>query len=123
MAEHNALGRWGEQIAIDHLVAQGYAIVERNWRLNHLEIDIIATKGRDIAFVEVKTRHEKGSRPEAAIDRRKISNMVNAANCYLRNMRINLSPRFDVAAIAGEPHDYELTYIPDAFRAPLRTYR
>ena len=60
MAERNSLGKWGEQVVVDHLVAEGYAIVERNWRLNHLEIDIIATRGNEIAFVEVKTRREIG---------------------------------------------------------------
>lgn len=123
MAEHNSLGKWGEQVVTDYLVSQGYAIVERNWRLNHLEIDIIATKGRDVVFVEVKSRREKESHPESAVDRRKISHMVSAANAYLRHSRLPLSPRFDIAAISGDPHDYNLFYIPDAFRPPLRTYR
>lgn len=96
----------------------GYAIVEHNWRMNHLEIDIIASKGRDIVFVEVKTRREKGSRPEDAINARKISNMVRAANVYLRAHRVDLNARFDVAAISGAPHDFELLYMEDAFRAP-----
>ena len=77
MAEHNRLGKWGEEEVIAHLVKNGYAIVEHNWRMNHLEIDIIASKGRDIVFVEVKTRREKGSRPEDAINARKISTMRN----------------------------------------------
>ena len=123
MAEHNQLGKWGEEEVTAHLVKNGYAIVEHNWRMNHLEIDIIASKGRDIVFVEVKTRREKGSRPEDAINARKISNMVRAANVYLRAHRVDLNARFDVAAISGDPHDFELLYMEDAFRAPLRTYR
>lgn len=103
MAEHNRLGKWGEEEVIAHLVKNGYAIVEHNWRMNHLEIDIIASKGRDIVFVEVKTRREKGSRPEDAINARKISNMVRAANVYLRAHRVDLNARFDVAAISGAP--------------------
>lgn len=118
MAEHNQLGKWGEEEVIAHLVKNEYAIVEHNWRMNHLEIDIIASKGRDIVFVEVKTRREKGSRPEDAINARKISNMVRAANVYLRAHRVDLNARFDVAAISGDPHDFELLYMEDAFRAP-----
>ena len=114
MAEHNRLGKWGEEEVIAHLVKNGYAIVEHNWRMNHLEIDIIASKGRDIVFVEVKTRREKGSRPEDAINARKISNMVRAANVYLRAHRVDLNVRFDVAAISGDPHDFELLYMEDA---------
>ena len=56
MARHNDIGKWGENIACDILVGKGYAIIERNWRLNHLEIDIIASKGSRIVFAEVKTR-------------------------------------------------------------------
>lgn len=123
MAQAHALGRWGEQTVADHLVAEGYAIVERNWRMNHLEVDIIATRGDEIAFVEVKTRRDDGYNPLDAIDRRKISHMVSAANAYLRTTRVPLRPRFDVAAVIGEPHDYRLEYIADAFLPPLRTYR
>jgi len=123
MAEIHSLGKWGEQVVADHLVADGYAIVERNWRLNHLEVDIIATRGNEIAFVEVKTRRDDGADPLEAIDRRKIMHMVSAANAYLRMCRVPLRPRFDVAAVVGDPHSYKLNYIADAFLPPLRTYR
>ena len=123
MAEHNSLGKWGEQVVVDHLVARGYAILERNWRLNHLEIDIIASKDRYIVFVEVKTRREKSSRPEIAVDKRKINHLINAGIAYLRHCRIPLSPRFDIAAVSGEPHDFSIYYMADALRPPLRTYR
>lgn len=123
MAEHNSLGKWGEQVVVDHLVAEGYAIVERNWRLNHLEIDIIATRGIEFAFVEVKTRRDDFIDPLSAITRTKISHMVSAANTYLRMVRLPLRPRFDVAAVTGDPHDFRLRYIADAFLPPLRTYR
>lgn len=123
MAEHNRLGNWGEQVVVDHLVAEGYAIVKRNWRMNHLEIDIIATKGKYVAFVEVKTRRTDDANPFEAVTRRKINHMVAAANVYLRMERLLLEPRFDVAAVTGDPHDYKLEYVADAFRPPLRTYR
>lgn len=123
MAQIHSLGRWGEQIVVDHLVAEGYAIVERNWRLNHLEIDIIATRGDEVAFVEVKTRRDDGCNPLEAINRTKISHMVSAANAYMRAARLPLRPRFDVASVVGEPHGYTLNYVADAFLPPLRTYR
>lgn len=123
MAEYNSLGKWGEQVVVDHLVAEGYAIVERNWRLNHLEIDIIATRGNEIAFVEVKTRRDDFIDPLSAITRAKISHMVAAANTYLRIVRLPLRPRFDVAAVTGDQHDFRLRYVADAFLPPLRTYR
>jgi putative endonuclease len=122
MAEHNSLGIWGENIVTEYLIKEGYAIEARNWRSNHHEIDIIATKGNTIAFVEVKTRGLCGGDPLTAMTRSKIRFLVNAANAYLRGMRHPMRPRFDVAAIKGDPHNYTLNYIVDAFYPPLRTY-
>lgn len=123
MAEHLSLGQWGEQVVVDHLIAEGYAIVERNWRLHHLEIDIIATRGNDVAFVEVKTRRDDVVDPLSAITPTKIRHMVAAANAYLQRVRLPLRPRFDVAAVTGDPHSHSLRYVEDAFLPPLRSYR
>jgi putative endonuclease len=51
-----ALGRLGEQLAAAHLERLGFAIVERNVRTRHGEIDLIAFDGRTLVFAEVKTR-------------------------------------------------------------------
>jgi putative endonuclease len=56
MAAKDALGRRGEELATAFLVAAGYAILDRNWRCNQGEIDIVAFDGTETAFVEVKTR-------------------------------------------------------------------
>lgn len=50
------LGRRGEDLAAGHLNAQGYRVIERNWRCARGEIDIVATDGTHLVFVEVKTR-------------------------------------------------------------------
>jgi putative endonuclease len=51
-----ALGRLGERLAAAHLQRLGFAIVQRNFRTRHVEIDLIAFDGRTLAMVEVKTR-------------------------------------------------------------------
>jgi putative endonuclease len=56
MAAKDELGRRGEKLAADHLIASGFEIVERNWRCSQGEIDIVATKDSELVFVEVKTR-------------------------------------------------------------------
>jgi len=56
MAAKDALGRRGEAIAARHLVDSGLVIVERNWRCGQGEIDLVARDGRELVFVEVKTR-------------------------------------------------------------------
>ncbi len=56
MAEHNELGKKGEELAVNHLEENGYEILERNWVFQKAEIDIIAQKDEVLAIVEVKTR-------------------------------------------------------------------
>lgn len=51
-----ALGRWGEKVAADHLVANGMVLLDRNWQGRSGEVDIIARDGDTLVFCEVKTR-------------------------------------------------------------------
>jgi len=123
MARHNNTGKWGEQAAYEHLVSHGYAIVGRNVRVGHAEIDIIAMKGNRIMFVEVKTRTAMLSDPLDAITGQKIKLLARAANSYLRSMNIMHYPQFDVITVVGEPGNFTLTHFEDAFMPPLVTYR
>ncbi|KQW07474.1 hypothetical protein ASC66_00165 [Leifsonia sp. Root4] len=54
--ESQRLGRFGEQQAVRYLEAQGYRVLERNWRCRHGEIDVVASRDGVLVFVEVKTR-------------------------------------------------------------------
>ncbi|WP_406318043.1 YraN family protein [Streptosporangium sp. NBC_01639] len=56
MAAKDELGRHGEQVAVDYLLAQGMQILDRNWRCPDGEIDVVAREGRSLVVVEVKTR-------------------------------------------------------------------
>jgi putative endonuclease len=58
--QRRALGELGERLAEQHLLAKGYRIRERNFRIREGEIDQIAEIGRTLVFVEVRTR--KGAR-------------------------------------------------------------
>lgn len=122
MAKHNDVGKWGEDIACAKLIKEGYAIVERNWTLHHYEIDIIASKGARIVFVEVKTRTDCAQDPFEAIDQRKIMRLVRAANVYIQQFNTKLEPQFDIIGISGTPEKYEIEHIEDAFLPPLKTY-
>lgn len=115
MARHNELGKWGEAVARDYLLTQGYAVGEENIRIAGVEIDFIAMRDGYICFVEVKTRSTDFSDPAAAVDRRKRSRLVRAADSYLRSMDVRLEPRFDIIVIVGTPENYTIEHIPDAF--------
>ncbi|MDY3857844.1 MAG: YraN family protein [Muribaculaceae bacterium] len=119
MSRHNTTGHDGEQLVADYLTARGYAIRERNWSVGHLELDIVATNGRWIAFVEVKTRESSADDPLTAMTPKKIDNIVKAANVYMSQLDLPLEPRFDVAAVTLTP-DLRLEYIEDAFYPPLK---
>lgn len=123
MARHNALGKWGENVAYEYLLAEGYTVVARNWRLHHFEIDIIAMRGARIIFVEVKTRSSLEYDPLEAVDARKKARMVAAANTYIRANDIPHEVQFDIITVIGEPHDYTLDHISDAFLPSVRTRR
>lgn len=123
MARHNITGQWGEQMACEYLIAQGYAIASRNWRSGHYELDIVAMKDNYVAFVEVKTRTNPNDDPLEAIDSRKIAHIVRSADVYIKCYRPHGSARFDVIAVKGSPDDFTIEHIRDAFFPPLKSYR
>ncbi len=72
MAIKDELGRRGEERACTHLRAQGWMILDRNWRGDHGELDLIALEGDEIVVVEVKTRTDaRYGHPLEAVDARK----------------------------------------------------
>ena len=56
MHAKDALGRYGEDVAVRHLLDAGWQVLERNWRCRVGEIDIVARDGGVLVFCEVKTR-------------------------------------------------------------------
>lgn len=120
MAQHNEFGQISEDRAAAYLMARGYTIRERNWRFGHKEIDIIAQKNGTLAIVEVKARKNDlyGDAADAVTDR-KIRNLVQAANAYVRYYRLDLSVRFDLITITGESGNQTIEHIEDAFYSPI----
>jgi len=104
-------GRWGEDVAVEHLRAIGYVIVDRNVhpcpRDRRLEIDIVAyDKANDVmVFVEVKqhSSHSERERRLRSVDRRKLRLMRRACSAWVRGNRWTGSRRFDVVEVFGTP--------------------
>ena len=118
MTRNTSLGKFGEDLAVQYLIDKGYVILERNWRAYRKEIDIIAIDGKDIVFVEVKTRQddEYGS-PEMAVNRQKRSHIYTAASSYYYKHKISLEVRFDIISILYHHGKPEINHIIDAFHS------
>lgn len=123
MATHNKTGQWGEQAAAEFLITAGYTIVERNWRLGHLEVDIIASRGSRIIFVEVKTRSTSFADPADAVTPAKQQRIARAADAYIRHTDLPLEAQFDIITVIGNETAHTIEHIPDAFLPPLKSYR
>lgn len=120
MARHNTLGRWGEQIAREYLIAEGYSIYTTDENMGFTDIDIVAMKGNEVAFVEVKTRREPLTDPEEVVDKRKRARMVRAADLLIRSHKLLHEPRYDIIIVNGSPETgHTVTHYPDAFLPPI----
>lgn len=125
MAWHNQLGKAGEKEAVEFLIKQGLTIRETNWRMDKLEIDIIAQEpGMVLHVVEVKTRsNDEYFDPMRSITRAKKQHMVASANAYINYFRLQCEIQYDVIILIGSPGNFKLEYYPDLFVPSLKTYR
>jgi putative endonuclease len=120
MAEHNDLGKRGEEIAVRFLAGKKYRILETNWRKGRNEIDVIARDGRYVVIVEVKTRQSNFfMEPETAVTRDKQRSLIRAANAYIRSKNILEEVRFDIISVLITGDREQVHHIEDAFYPTL----
>lgn len=116
MAEHNELGKLGEEMAAEHLRKNGYAILQTNWVFQKAEIDIIAQKGDVLAIVEVKTRSTIDfGLPQDFVKPKKIGLLAKAVNEYIIQNDVDAEARFDIISIYKQNGNYVVEHIEDAF--------
>ena len=117
--DRRALGSEGEGRAARYLQGRGYRIAARNVRAGGVEIDLVATRGRRVVFVEVKTRRSMWfGQPEEAVDAAKRARLVRGAAAWLReHPRGARRVRFDVIALHKRTDDWRLRHFEGAFDA------
>ena len=116
MAEHNELGKFGEEQAVEHLKQHGYAILETNWTFHKAEIDIIAQKENTLVIVEVKTRSTLDyGLPQDFVKPKKIQLLVKAVNEYVVLNDLDVAIRFDIIAVHKDANNYSIEHLEDAF--------
>lgn len=117
---HRSLGVRGERAAARFLESKGWKVLQRSFRCQGGELDLIAAEGEVIVFVEVKTREsEDRGAGWQAVDRSKQRTIARCAEKYLRRHRLHDRPiRFDVISIvwpSGE--DPNISHFPNAFES------
>jgi len=116
MAQHNELGKKGEQLAVDYLLDKGYNIVERNYRFDKAEVDIIAQKDNTLAIVEVKTRSSIDfGNPQDFVKPKQIQRLVKAVDEYVTVNGLDVEVRFDIIAIVKKGRLFDIEHLQDAF--------
>jgi len=116
MAEHNDLGKLGEELAVDYLQKNDYDILETNWTFQKAEIDIIAQKEDVLAIIEVKTRSTVDfGLPQDFVKPKKIQLLVKAVNEYVIRNELDVTVRFDIIAIQKDRNEFKIEHIEEAF--------
>ncbi len=115
--QRQALGKTGEDLAVEELERRGYAILARRYRTRHGEIDIVARDGETTVFVEVKVRAtaECGTAAEAVTPEKQRRLASMAVDFLARNRLMDRPCRFDVVAIDGIGPSQTITVYRSAF--------
>lgn len=120
MPNNTQKGTQGEEIAVAHLLKNGYHILARNWRHKHLEIDIIASINGTLVIVEVKLRaNAYYGNPEDFVTKSKQKKLIKAADFYIKENNINWETRFDIVSIIQNPSELKVEHLVGAFYPTL----
>lgn len=115
MAEHNFVGKIGENLAREYLEKEGYKIIEQNYKTKYAEIDLITEKKDNLwgktklVFVEVRTKiGENFGSPEDTINRAKLWKVLQNAKTYSAFKKWQGPERIDAICIVLKP-DYSVS--------------
>jgi len=115
-ADRQDLGRRGEEIAALYLSRLDYRLLDRNWRVGHWEVDLIADHFGEIVFVEVKMRSSEVLYSALeAVDEQKKLRLINAAKSYMDQHHLDAPIRFDIITVVGKASPYEVTHYVNAY--------
>ncbi len=113
------IGKNGEEQAAEFLKTLGYQILALNWRVKHLEVDIVAQDAKELVIVEVKTRaSDFFGTPESFVDKDKQRKLIKAAHEYIIQYNVDLEVRFDIVSVITS--NKKVHHIKNAFYAGLK---
>ncbi|HET8615359.1 MAG TPA: YraN family protein [Actinomycetales bacterium] len=105
MAAKDRVGAYGERVAVNHLERQGFTVLDRNWRCELGEIDIVAREGDCLVVVEVKTRRSSRFGPPAeAVTPVKLARLRRLTARWVLTMGVRPARmRIDVVSVLPQP--------------------
>ncbi|MCL4158096.1 UNVERIFIED_CONTAM: hypothetical protein GTU68_026568, partial [Idotea baltica] len=104
------------EFAVGFLLEKKYVILERNYRFQKAEVDIIARHGEVLAIIEVKTRSSKDfGNPQDFVKPKQIQRLVKAVDEYVTSNNLDAEVRFDIIAIVKTQNGYEIEHLENAF--------
>lgn len=116
MSESYDFGLEAETKAVHYLRANGYEILDRNFRFGKSEVDIIAKYQDFLVIVEVKARKSSYfGLPESFVTPKKIKLLVRAVDHYIQKNRLDLEVRFDIITYLKVKEKWERDHIKNAF--------
>lgn len=100
------LGAWGEQLATRHLIGEGMVVLDRNWRGDGGELDLVLRDGNTLVVCEVKTRSSTGwGQPLEAVGREKAGRLRRLAGQWMASHAVRATDvRIDLVGILRTPH-------------------
>ncbi len=113
MDDRRKFGNAGESLAEEFLKGKGYEIIDRQFLTRLGEIDLVARDGREVVFVEVKTRANADfGYPEESVTPRKLKKIAMAAELYVRQKGLSNAPyRIDVISILTNQTPPEILHL------------
>lgn len=100
-----AVGAYGERLAAAFLVEQGMVVLDRNWRCDAGEIDLVLRDGDVLVVCEVKTRtSEACGSPHEAVTPEKLERLQRLAALWAEARDVHPAEvRFDLVAVKSPP--------------------
>ena len=124
MASNQQIGQKGEDLAVEFLEEKGYRVMDRNYRFEREEVDVVAfqpdedNQGGELVFIEVKTRSGLAyGHPEESVSEEKQQSITSVAQAWLYERQMEGAPcRFDVVSIVlNQGEDPTIEHYENAF--------
>jgi len=121
--DRQQVGKKGEEEACNYLKSLGHAIVARNWRNEHKEIDIVSLCGSELHIVEVKSRTAPlAADPAVNVNCDKQRKLAAAAKAFIHSPEFLSIPKggdieifFDVVTVVFDGDGMTIDYYPKAY--------